>query len=496
MMKRQKGSVTVFAALSMMLVASLLLALLESARVYGLDTCAGLLADLGIESVCGEYQEKLWKEYRLLCLDGAYGTDDFSIDRVSGKLYEHLSANLTREDRGINLLELQPSAVMPVSYELLTDGDGSVFFEAVSSYMKQNLPREAAERILENYQNGLAAEKESDGYSVENASDTIEKALEERKAAEDGEGDGSSTEVEEGPQEVEENPLEIVLQLKQNAVLGMVVEQVETLSTSQISLEESLTHRKLEKGNGTAERDTEWYERILVLEYAGEYFSDYTKPATDHALAYELEYLLCGKANDKANLEGTVIRLLALREAANIIHIVGDSGKMNNALLLAEALAGFTGNVAIIKVVQAGIVAAWAYVESIQDVRALLAGDKIALIKSREQWTVDTENLLSSFQGTSKAKDCSNGLSYQNYLKMLLFTKSQKELAYRMMDIMEQNLRLTPLYQDCRLDYMICGLRYDVEFSAAPIFSRLVTIGKFKEKQLLFWKTTEFSYIS
>lgn len=162
---------------------------------------------------------------------------------------------------------------------------------------------------------------------------------------------------------------------------------------------------------------------------------------------------------------------------------------------MAEALAGFTGNPAIIQVVQAGVIAAWAYMESVQDVRALLAGDKIALVKSTNQWTVDTENLLESFQKTSRAKNCSNGWNYSEYLKFLLYTKSQKVLAMRMMDVMEQNLRQMERYQNCRMDHMITALEVQTEYRAVPLFSRLVAIGKLKTKNYYFKKSTKFSYI-
>ena len=65
---------------------------------------------------------------------------------------------------------------------------------------------------------------------------------------------------------------------------------------------------------------------------------------------------------------------------------------------IAAALAGFTGNPAIIKTVQIAVVGAWAYIESIQDIRALLMEGKIALVKSKEQWTTDLAHLLQSFQ--------------------------------------------------------------------------------------------------
>jgi hypothetical protein len=352
------------------------------------------------------------------------------------------------------------------------------------------------EEMLERYQKKQELEEEGDSYCVEDASDALEKAKKEAKEAEDTEETEETEEMEEDTNESEkENPLDIVLELKRNAILGMVVKDTGSLSVKKNDLSDSLLKRKVCTGTAAVSSDGESYKRILVLEYADKYFSDYTNPSTNRAFSYELEYVLCGKEEDKANLEGTVERLLALREAANVVHVVKDSTKRKQALELAEALAGFTANPVLIKLVQTGIIAAWAYMESIQDVRALLDGDKIALLKTNEQWTLDTEHLLDSFQGTGKAKNCSNGLSYSEYIKLLLYAMQQKQLAYRMMDVMEQNLRHTKLYQDCRMDHMICSMEYSVDFKANALFSKLVTIGRLNVKQYAFIKSTQFSYI-
>ena len=69
----RRGSITPFCAMSLMLIASLLLTLLEGARVYGLECYADMKAETGMDSVCGEYQPFLWQQYGLLFLDGAYG---------------------------------------------------------------------------------------------------------------------------------------------------------------------------------------------------------------------------------------------------------------------------------------------------------------------------------------------------------------------------------------------------------------------------------------
>lgn len=39
-------------------------------------------------------------------------------------------------------------------------------------------------------------------------------------------------------------------------------------------------------------------DRVMVLEYIGKHFSDYTEPGKGD-LTYEMEYILCGKDTDK-----------------------------------------------------------------------------------------------------------------------------------------------------------------------------------------------------
>ena len=245
------------------------------------------------------------------------------------------------------------------------------------------------------------------------------------------------------------------------------------VSTRQTDLGDSIERRQKQTGNMEIQV-SDWYDRILALEYMDQYFGDYLGESEDHALAYELEYVLAGKGSDKENLESVIKRLLFVREAANITHILGDGDKRAKTLGMAEALAGFTGNPAVVRLVQTGVIAAWAYVESILDIRALLAGDKIALIKTETQWTAQFGSLAAAFEDGKKAKNCENGVSYQGYLKGFLYTVSAERLAYRMMDVMERTVRLHPMYADCRMDHVLCGISYRMDYEWQPLFSGLM----------------------
>ena len=92
-------------------------------------------------------------------------------------------------------------------------------------------------------------------------------------------------------------------------------------------------------------------------------------------------------------------------EAANITHILGDGDKRAKTLGMAEALAGFYGEILrLCGLSRRGVIAAWAYVEVFLDIRALLAGDKIALIKTETQWTAQFGSLAAAFEDGKKAK--------------------------------------------------------------------------------------------
>ena len=502
-----RANITVFAALSLMLTASFLFALLEAARVRGLETCAVLVSRIGLESVCAEYQPEPWKQYHLLYLDGAYGTEHFSMGNVTERMEQRVTENLAKPDDGSNLLQLQFVQAQPQEYTLAADGDGAAFLKQAALYMKKSLPERVMKELYDNYQEGRQVE-ESEGaeYSVEDADRALREAKEAEQSTEqealpdevpvEESGGGQDVVAQETEGEVE-NPLELVLALKENAILGMVVEDISELSSNQVSLKESVSKRQRQKGTGTESETVrlDWKDRVLILEYLDECFCDYTEPKAAGALSYELEYVLCGKDSDRENLEGAVNCLLFLREVANVTHILSNSQKLNEALTIATALAGFSGNPAVIKIVQIGIVAAWAYVESILDVRTLLAGGKIALLKNRQQWTADTGNLAGALQNHARAKECDNGFSYQTYLKLFLFGMKTGKLAYRMMDVMEWAIRKVPEYANFRMDFMIGSLSYAYSYETRPLFSGLASIGSGKPAGYVFETEKQFSYM-
>ena len=275
----------------------------------------------------------------------------------------------------------------------------------------------------------------------------------------------------------------------------MTIPDMSSVSSNAVELKDTVSKRQCETGTYHAKKTEKLnvFDRVMVLEYIEKYFSSYTEPGKGD-LAYEMEYILCGKETDRQNLESSVERLMLMREAANVAHIIADREKLNQTLIIATSLAGFSGNPVIVKIVQIGVVAAWAYVESILDLRTLLSGGKIALMKSSSEWNVDIKKIGELVTDGGKAKECKDGLNYQGYVKQLLFAVKEKKIAYRMMDIMEFAIQKEENSKNARMDHMIGNMTCEMRFEAEPLFAKSNLYGGQKLGRYTFVKHQKMSY--
>lgn len=493
-MKKQ-GSITIFAAMCLLLIASFLFALLEAGYVRGLSSVAKKTAELSMESVFAEYQSALWKEYGILALDGAYGNESFSVDCVTGAYLEALQENLKHEEKGTNLFSLEVGNVSCKEYQLLTDGQGGVFLQMMAAAMKEKVPKQALQALQEQYEKNQQTEETSEAKDgVENGLAAIAEAKEQEE--QQRENGTAETEVPGAVQAAEEkkNPLEEVKKLKQMAILSLVVPDTASISDKNVDFSKSVSKRRLRTGTAERNTDSSLADKILAAEYCGTVLSNYCNPNSSRQLTYELEYVLCGKESDRENLEAVIKRLLLLREAANFCSISMDMKMRSEALAAATSLAGASANAPIIKAVQAGVMAAWAYAESVLDLRALLAGDKISFLKSSNEWTVDTTDIMQAITNGARAKHCENGFSYQDYSKQLLWMESQKKFSYRVMDLMENQIQ-SEGYTHLAMDGLITEMTCESAYRAENRFSLFINIGENRNDGYFFQETNHITYL-
>ena len=273
----------------------------------------------------------------------------------------------------------------------------------------------------------------------------------------------------------EDNPLTTVTEAQKKGILGMVLPERAHLSGAVIQSEMCVSKRTLAQGNAAIPKEEDWYDKTLFTQYICNYMSSYTDPIPNHALQYEMEYLVGGRDNDADNLRVTVDRLLLIRDGLNMASIMSMPDKQAEAEALAIAMAGASVNPAIIEAVKYGILAAWAYVESVLDIRALLDGDKISLIKSEATWTSTIDNFPTLLSGWSKAKSCdAGGLDYKQYITSLLLFESGKTMAMRAMDVEEATVRTIEGYQSFRMDHAVCEMEIQETYEWKPIFMMFV----------------------
>lgn len=270
--------------------------------------------------------------------------------------------------------------------------------------------------------------------------------------------------------------LKQVEQLYQEGMLGLLVPDGHQVSEKLASTAELPSHTEsYEEGAGSGSM----VDHVLVNEYCGMFFSQFcsgaeqknisekrekrkglSKTGTDpgettgdgtkpeiqletqaQVLDYEIEYLLFGNASDRENLSDAVHQLLAVRSGLNLIHILSDSGKREQARALAAVITGAGSITPLILVTTFFVMSVWALGEALMDVKGLLAGKKVVLLKTSEDWTLDVENLLVlGRDGTLEAGGGERGLSYLSWLKILLFVEPAVRQEYRIMDVIQLNL--------------------------------------------------------
>ena len=265
-------------------------------------------------------------------------------------------------------------------------------------------------------------------------------------------------------------------EVKKEGVLSLVLPENTKVSGKFINIEETVSHRSLEKGTMDSYVGTDWYQKVLFYQYLVNYLGNYVEKQQDRVLEYELEYVLGGKRNDADNLKIVVTELLAMREPLNMASLTASSQRQSEAMALAVTLAGVSANPAVIEAVKYGILVAWAFAESVLDVRTLLSGGKITMIKSDADWTSNVHMIPELLSGWSVAKDCSQGLDYGQYAAILLLFHKGNTLAMRTMDVEEAYVQTQEGYENFQMDHVLCETELTATYEFQPVFLGFVSI--------------------
>lgn len=414
----KKGEVTAFLSLIFILMLSVIGGVIESASIQVTKNKRRTDVERAMESVFAEYQKELLETYDVFALEGTYEGEAFSEENVIERLKFYGAQNT----------EHQVSKI-----QFLTDYSGRAFREQVIAYMKNK----AGITGLEDLTNSMGTWKEQENQ-------TEEYQQEDQEVTEE-----ISASLAEAGKELpaEDNPIGFINRIKNAGLLSVVLHNRQDISNKNISVETTPSHRSLQKGRGNfkVRDDTDdIMSKIYFGEYQLEKFASAVQPNEEGKLSYELEYIIGGKGSDKENLEAVIGKLMAVRFAANYSYLMTDEEKKAEAKAMALTMAGVVALPEISELIKQGILLAWAFGESIMDIRSLMEGGKIELLKTKQSWQLQLSSLLKL--GTEEdhlsGEHSEEGLSYKEYLRMLLVMNPIKEATMRTIDIVEMGMQM------------------------------------------------------
>lgn len=444
---RQKGSMTIAMCMMLSVMLGILTAGIKLCREQYARVQAVNAVDTGLYSVFSEYERDLLEEYDLFFLDSGYGGGAIDAFRVVQQMENSMDLTLKT---GIQGSRRENCSI--TGYRLASDNGGEAFCAQAAEAVRKHLGTDAVKRLKE---------------YLSNTEEVIEQQQEQKEAGvppmpeEPVPDDTSVSEI-----TPDNNPLEVIKRIRTMGILGLVLPDNAVISEKEADVSVFTSNRNLQKGMGSlGGRESGTSDKLFLQAYAMNKLGTYREPVNLGALDYQVEYIVGGKGSDRENLKKTVNRMLLLREAANAAYLYTDPEKRAQSGALAASLCTALLIPEGVFVVEKLLLLGWAYGESLLDVRQLMAGGKVPLVKNSASWQLALSDIgqIFSLLQDGQAKNTS-GLDYNDYLQILLFTSSRNSLTFRCMDMIEQNIRLKPGKENFRIDSCMECLEMETGF--------------------------------
>lgn len=469
MRTRYNAYLTVYLSLIFGIVLSLLFVLIEGAATGAVRAQAELVADLGMDSVFAEYHREILNQYELFFVDSSYGSTNGGTGMVEKHLSDYMSYNMNPEKDLMmpfeqNLLKLQNPYLEIAEVSCASDDACMVWKAQAVNYMKAVYGGDLIASVQEHMDtvksNGLT-EKDVAG-DIAAQRQEFEEALKDKGIVEYG------AESEEGYSYPK------VSGVFDKVVGGgiLALSGVDSMSDAAMDAGPYFSARKkggaINKGIGLHEgidRPDGIVDELIYGEYLMKMCGNYMEPKDTGLLKYQIEYILYGFHNDAGNLRRSVELLFALRSAANLISICADSSKQSQAEMAATIICALLLSPELADLMKAILLGVWALVETVSDMRQLLEGERVPLIKGSGDWNTSILDLFTgNIPGGSKE---TTGLSYQDYLRVFLGLMDQDTKAERSLDIVEMDIRQTVGNEHFRIDRCMDYMKVHFGFADA-----------------------------
>ena len=133
------------------------------------------------------------------------------------------------------------------------------------------------------------------------------------------------------------------------------------------------------------------------------------------------------------------------------------------------------GMPALTKAMQHALLLGLAYGESLLDVRILLSGGKIPLLKDAASWKLSFATLgsLGNLLERVDGSEAEEGLSYTDYLRILLQMCRRSDLKLRALDLIQYRLQKQEGSKCFQAQNAIVAIKTEAKWSCRPVFYSL-----------------------
>ncbi len=465
-MTYKDGYVTVYFTLLLTVLFSFFTALIYGVRENAMRLKINETADTSVTSMFAEFQRELWEQYDLIFVDAGYGGKAESLILTEDHLKSCATKNFEEGGNTIfhstDLLGLECDGIKTSKIRFATDNKGEAIRQQAVRVMKYR----CSVGYIENLYESVSDTVKSQTFSSTLMEETVEKA---------SEADDSLPELKKWTNTLD-GCVYKETEVSSFSTLRSVLSDVSAISKSALNEEGLVSKRDLNMGNFDAGEDLDLIKAGFFKEYLLEYLSNFRNEKEGTVLKYEVEYIISGHVSDAENLEAVVNRILLIREGANLTTLLSDSRKMEEIRIYSEVLAGLLLSPEAAPAIEALIIGSLSYVESLNDVRVLLSGGKVPMLKEVSEWRTSFANIFVPKRDTSSYE---NGIDYVDYLRSFLYLEDTEKETERFMDICEANVRNLTKNSDFRLDY--CFDAWDGSLSVVSSAGYAYTVSKSKD---------------
>lgn len=457
MKRRIKGYITVYLALIICVLLTLILMVIEGARQQTIRFQTECVMDAGMNSIFAEYHREMNKQYNLFFIDDSYGSSRGGVSNTKTHLLSYMNMNFHASDdfavplirvRDITAINADNADLFKTSYA--TDNNGEILRYQIVQYEKDIMGISLIDKepiglniegLMKDYEN-YYRDKTSVNENLSNLEDTI-----------NSERIGNGEEA-----IIFDNPADSVESLSGLSILYYAIGDASSLTGVCINPQDYISNRSHIEGYGLYEEQN-LPIGIVTNPYYCKYVFDkcgyYNNVKDNSLLKYQIEYIIKGKDSDLDNLEAVALNIFEIRYALNMANIMASGEKQQQAQELAMVIALLCKNPQLVEYLKWSILYAWGYAESAKDLRILYDGHPLGAVKTDADWNTPFSQIATFKEHLSEYHLPSGSISYGDYLYGFLMLESTKNQNMRLMDIMEMDIRLTPGNSNFRMDNQI-----------------------------------------